>query len=108
MERDVATAAAVAAAAASGMPALVSAAPPPLVTVESVPEDNYDISSMHSGDSTDDEEKPRRPVPAWAKGPALKAALYHQFLSTVDPTAIFPVLSPPNLSKIFDNKSKPR
>ena len=29
---------------------------------------NYNINDLHSDDSTDDEEAPRRPTPAWATG----------------------------------------
>ena len=30
--------------------------------------DNYDISDLHSDDSTDDEDQPRKKIPSWATG----------------------------------------
>lgn len=30
--------------------------------------DNYDITNLGSDDSTDDEEAPRKKIPAWAQG----------------------------------------
>src|SRR6218665_1130439 len=31
-------------------------------------EENYDITDLHSEDSTDDESKPRKKIPLWAQG----------------------------------------
>eukprot|EP00051_Salpingoeca_urceolata_P016624 m.222064 g.222064 ORF g.222064 m.222064 type:complete len:308 (+) comp18731_c0_seq6:2063-2986(+) len=71
-------------------------------------DDGYDISSMHSDASTDDEDEPRHAVPAWAQGPAFKAAIYNQFLNDQDASTIFPAISPPDLSKIFPEGKKTR
>jgi len=30
--------------------------------------DNYDISDLHSDDDTDNEDEPRKRIPAWALG----------------------------------------
>jgi len=30
--------------------------------------DNYDISDLHSDDDTDNEDEPRKKIPAWALG----------------------------------------
>jgi len=78
--------------------------------------ENYDISNIHSDDSTDDEDEPRKVVPAWAQGSQLKAALYRQFRdprqdddeTPPNPEQIFPEISPPNLANIFSTTFKER
>ncbi|XP_015792972.1 inner centromere protein A [Tetranychus urticae] len=40
---------------------------------------NYDISDIKSDDDTDDEDRPRKQIPPWAKGDALLDALDKQF-----------------------------
>lgn len=95
-------------AAAAAATAAAGAVPATPAAQKYNPEDNYDISSIASSDKTDDEEHPKRPVPLWARGPALKVALNNQVISQIDPFSIFPALSPPNLTRIFDNKNKPR
>eukprot|EP00051_Salpingoeca_urceolata_P031816 m.495453 g.495453 ORF g.495453 m.495453 type:complete len:777 (-) comp44530_c0_seq1:102-2432(-) len=79
-----------------------------LTTPEHRPSQTYDISSIRSNDSTDDEEDPRSKVPRWAQGHAFKAAIYNQFLHGVDPNTIFSAVSPPDLCRIFPNKQRPR
>ncbi|EDQ92485.1 uncharacterized protein MONBRDRAFT_35549 [Monosiga brevicollis MX1] len=85
-----------------------SARPRATAAVEGRPSDNYDISGLRSDDSTDDDDSPKRPIPTWAKKPALTAALYKQHLSKRSPSAIFPAIEDPDLSKIFPNTQKPR
>ncbi|XP_053207268.1 inner centromere protein-like [Panonychus citri] len=52
--------------------------PPPKPKPKQMPV-NYDISDIKSDDDTDDEERPRKLIPSWAKGDALIAALDKQF-----------------------------
>ena len=48
------------------------------------------------------QDKPEKPVPQWAKGQALKTALYTQFTDGTNPEHIFPhAVSPPDLTRIF-------
>lgn len=75
---------------------------------ESRPEDNYDIGSLRSNDSTDDEEDPRKVIPTWAQKPSLHAALLRQHVSAVSPSSIFPEIEDPNLCDIFPGVVKPR
>ncbi|XP_053207270.1 inner centromere protein-like [Panonychus citri] len=51
---------------------------PPKPKPKSIPV-NYDISDIKSDDDTDDEERPRKLIPSWAKGDALIVALDAQF-----------------------------
>ena len=41
--------------------------------------DNYNIDDLSSGDETDDDERPRKAIPAWAQKNALKSALRRQY-----------------------------
>ena len=63
--------------------------------------DNYDITNLGSDDSTDDEEDPRKKIPLWAQGAALKAALINQYYKPPNLDDLFDVIEPPNLQKIF-------
>ena len=82
--------------------------PPPCQTRKPSTDDNYDINDIRSDESTDDEDCPRKKVPAWAQGAALKAALLNQ----TEPRRIFEfengpyVVHPPDLDQIFQKKRK--
>ena len=46
-------------------------------------------------------------IPSWAKGQALKSALYNQFLLDFNPDTVFAECAPPDLAKIF-SKAPPK
>lgn len=68
--------------------------------------DNYDINDLNSGDETDDDEKPRKEVPAWAKGTALSKLVAQQHAKKISGLEFFGVMPVPNLDKIFQLKKK--
>uniref|UniRef100_A0A8D0C8H7 Inner centromere protein n=1 Tax=Salvator merianae TaxID=96440 RepID=A0A8D0C8H7_SALMN len=68
--------------------------------------DNYGMD-LESGDSTDDESEPRKPIPAWATGNQLSQAIIHQYYNPLDTKALFGTVKSPKLEEIF-YKSKPR
>ncbi|KAJ7420787.1 inner centromere protein-like protein [Willisornis vidua] len=69
-------------------------------------ENNYGLD-LNSDDSTDDENDPRKPVPAWAEGAQLHQAILHQYYNPVDLNELFGAIPSPQLEHIF-YKSKPR
>jgi inner centromere protein len=82
--------------------------PPPAQTRKPATSENYDISDIRSDESTDDEDAPRKKVPYWAQGAALKSALLQQDA----PRRVFEELASgfvphaPDLEKIFTKKRK--
>ncbi|NXI92650.1 INCE protein, partial [Psophia crepitans] len=62
---------------------------------------------LNSDDSTDDENEPRKPVPAWADGSQLNQAILHQYYHPVNVDQLFGLIPSPKLEDIF-GKSKPR
>lgn len=82
--------------------------PPPAQTRKPASSENYDISDIRSDESTDDEDAPRKKVPYWAQGAALKFALLQQ----EEPRRLFEELASgfvphaPDLDKIFVKKRK--
>ncbi|CAM9480563.1 unnamed protein product [Bubo scandiacus] len=71
-----------------------------------VDRNNYGMD-LNSDDSTDDENEPRKPVPAWADGAQLNEAIVHQYYHPVNVDQIFGLIPSPKLEDIF-GKSKPR
>ncbi|XP_074741258.1 inner centromere protein A-like [Strix uralensis] len=71
-----------------------------------VDRNNYGMD-LNSDDSTDDENEPRKPVPAWADGAQLNEAIVHQYYHPVNIDQIFGLIPSPKLEDIF-GKSKPR
>ena len=79
----------------------------PLVTRDSMFVD-YGLDEFDSGDSTDDDTAPAKPVPSWACGNRLKQQLQRQFCTDIDPDDIFTnAMQPLRLEQIF-NKNKTR
>ncbi|XP_021257976.1 inner centromere protein-like isoform X2 [Numida meleagris] len=79
---------------------------PPKGTKESRSPNNYGMD-LNSDDSTDDENEPRKPVPAWADGTQLNQAILHQYYHPVNVDQLFGLIASPKLEDIF-GKSKPR
>ncbi|KFQ56389.1 Inner centromere protein A, partial [Nestor notabilis] len=71
-----------------------------------VSEDNYGMD-QNSDDATDDENDPRKPVPAWADGPRLNQDIVHQYYHPVNTDQLFGLISGLRLEEIF-GKRKPR
>lgn len=69
--------------------------------------ENYDITDLHSDDSTDDETQPRKRIPDWAVGNKFKIQIINQHYHPPDLDAIFDEIEPLDLSKLF-SKYKPR
>ncbi|PKK17261.1 inner centromere protein A-like [Columba livia] len=67
---------------------------------------NYGMD-LRSDDSTDDENEPRKPVPAWAVGAQLQQAVSHQYHHPVNLQRLFGLVTSPRLENIF-GKRKPR
>ena len=40
-------------------------------------EENYDITDLHSDDSTDEEDAPRKKIPNWAQGEIIKNSNFY-------------------------------
>ncbi|NWS73623.1 INCE protein, partial [Crotophaga sulcirostris] len=71
-----------------------------------VDENDYGMD-LNSDDSTDDENEPRKPVPAWADGAQLNEAIVHQYYHPTNIDQLFGLIPSPRLEDIF-GKSKPR
>lgn len=73
--------------------------------------DNYDITELDSGDSSDDEDCPKKTVPMWAAPSNLHRIMAEQECLATQRTVerIFPpeeLLLTPDLSKIFHRTKK--
>ncbi|XP_056016768.1 inner centromere protein-like [Ostrea edulis] len=66
--------------------------------------ESYDISDLHSDDSTDEDEAPKKKVPTWALGASLKAALIQQHYHPPDLNTLFTEIEPPDLNELFVKK----
>ena len=74
---------------------------------------NYDIDDLSSGDSTDEEDRPKKPIPTWAATAKLRDTMFSQEARvqdcTIDPCDIFPsieLLRGVDLARIFKLKRK--
>ncbi|KAL9984126.1 hypothetical protein ACROYT_G006387 [Oculina patagonica] len=80
--------------------------PPPVKIRKPASQENYNIADLHSDDSTDDEDNPRKKIPSWARPAALKAAIFHQEYSNIDVNSIFDSVPAPDLEAIFTKCQK--
>lgn len=70
--------------------------------------ENYSIQELESGDETDDDEQPNKPIPQWAKNPALMNKVKNQGLMMINFTKLFKSSANSNivLEDIFKIKRK--
>ncbi|GAB6031838.1 hypothetical protein CHUAL_010239 [Chamberlinius hualienensis] len=71
--------------------------------------DNYDINNLNENDSTDDEEKPKKPIPSWAVGEPLRTEAYRQYINPPKYELVFDkqdMFKLPVLSEVFKTKRK--
>ncbi|XP_035662565.1 inner centromere protein A-like isoform X2 [Branchiostoma floridae] len=74
-------------------------------TYKAATEENYHIEDLHSDDSTDDEDQPRKKIPRWAQGAPLKAQLINQCYYPPDLSKIFgDIIDTPDLTQVFGVK----
>jgi inner centromere protein len=50
---------------------------------------NYNIDDLNSGDETDDEDEPNKPVPEWAKGSLILERVIKQQKNCINFTQLF-------------------
>lgn len=83
-------------------PARIELPPEPSKT-----KDDYGLDDLKSDEETDDEDNPRKVVPAWAQGSAFRTALLKQMYMGPDPDLIFDGGAlMPDLSAIFKQQRK--
>ena len=81
--------------------------------LQSITDEDYDINDLGSGDSTDEEDCPKKQVPVWAHSTPLRHVVLKQEEMVVnkdlDPCNIFPpteLLKGVDLARIFKQKRK--
>ena len=72
------------------------------------PNENYDLSDLNSEDSTDDDEEPSKPIPAWARDSQLRRTAEKQCVSLLNYTKLFRASSQAEivLEDIFKTRRK--
>jgi len=68
--------------------------------------ENYVIDDLASDDETDDEDNPRKKIPAWAEKQQLRPALVKQTYKPPNLAKLFGVIEPPDLTQIFTGQVK--
>lgn len=63
--------------------------------------DNYNIEDLQSGDDTDEEDRPRKEVPLWARSHMLHKYIRRQAHKTWEPDHIFGELEDVDMYKVF-------
>jgi len=69
-------------------------------------EEDYGLEDLNSGTDTDDEDNPKKKVPKWAEGTALRTALLKQCYMGPDVDKIFFTITDPDLSVLFGQQHK--
>ena len=64
------------------------------------------LEDLNSGTDTDDEDNPKKKVPKWAEGTALRTALLKQCYMGPDVDKIFFTITDPDLSVLFGQQHK--
>ena len=64
------------------------------------------LEDLNSGTDTDDEDNPKKKVPKWAEGTALRTALLKQCYMGPDVDKIFYTIKDPDLSVLFGQQHK--
>ena len=64
------------------------------------------MQNLRSDEDTDDEDQPRKVVPVWAKGNALRSALMRQTYMAPDLDQIFTMVEMPRLELMFQHQRK--
>ena len=64
------------------------------------------LEDLNSGTDTDDEDNPKKKVPKWAEGTALRTALLKQCYMGPDVDKIFYTIQDPDLSVLFGQQHK--
>ena len=65
--------------------------------------ENYVIDDLASDDETDDEDNPRKKIPAWAEKQQLRPALVKQTYKPPNLAKLFGVIEPPGKRRLISD-----